>query len=81
MTLLDLAEGAVVEIRALPDDPEVAKRMEALGLYVGRRVRFVRAAPFSGPVLVEDEGTGARIMIARSMADDVEVSDERSRRT
>jgi Fe2+ transport system protein FeoA len=80
MTLLDLAENDVAEIRALPDDPAAAERLHALGLFAGRKVRFVKAAPFSGPLLVEDPTTGARMMIARSMAKLVEVRDDRSKK-
>ena len=73
MTLLDLFENEVAEIRALPDDAVAARRMNALGLYVGREIRFIKAAPFSGPLLVEDKASGARIMIARAMAQQIEV--------
>jgi len=73
VTLLDLDEDETAEIRALPDDPATAKRIRALGLFAGRKVRFVKAAPFSGPLLVEDQLSGARIMIARAMAKLIEV--------
>jgi Fe2+ transport system protein FeoA len=47
--------------------------MNSFGLYEGGRVRVVRAAPFAGPLLIEDAGNGARIMAARGMAAQVEV--------
>ncbi|MBI5508075.1 MAG: ferrous iron transport protein A [Deltaproteobacteria bacterium] len=74
MTLLDLSEDEVVEIRSLPADANMARRMSSLGLFAGRRIRFVKAAPFAGPLLVEDQATGARLMIARAMAGEVEVT-------
>lgn len=76
MTLLDLFEGDIAVIRALKGDLAQIERLRALGLYSGRRVRFIRSAPFSGPILVEDQISGARVMIARALADNVEVADE-----
>ncbi len=73
MTLLDLSEGQTADIRAVHGDPALTRRIEALGFFAGRRVRFLRAAPFSGPLLVEDPASGVRIMIARDMAQAIEV--------
>jgi Fe2+ transport system protein FeoA len=78
MTLLDLDKNEVAEIRTLPADTALIERMQALGLYAGRKVRFIRAAPFSGPLLVEDQATGARLMIARATAGKIEVHDARA---
>jgi Fe2+ transport system protein FeoA len=78
VTLLDVGENEVAEISALPGDAAVTKRMHALGLFRGRKIRFIKAAPFFGPLLVEDEATGARIMIARAMAREIEVRHERA---
>jgi Fe2+ transport system protein FeoA len=75
MTLLALAEGAVAEICALTGDAGVTRRMQDLGLFAGRTVRLVRAAPFSGPLLVEEQRTGARVMIARAIAVHIQVLD------
>lgn len=77
MTLLDLDEGESAEIHTLRGETAETKRMQALGLHAGRKVRFVRAGPFSGPLLIEDPATGARLMIARNMAANVEVKSER----
>ncbi len=73
MTLLALKEGAVAEICALTGDAGVTQRLQALGLFAGRTVRLVRAAPFSGPLLIEEQRSGARVMIARAMAKHIEV--------
>lgn len=81
MTLLDLDENEVAEIQLLPSDSASTRRMHALGLFAGRRVRFIRAAPFSGPLLVEDQATGARVMIGRAMAKQIKVSNARSAKT
>ncbi len=81
MTLLDLDEDDLAEIRALPEDAATSRRMHALGLFAGRRIRFIRAAPFSGPLLVEDRATGARIMIARAMAKQIEVRHDDAKKT
>jgi Fe2+ transport system protein FeoA len=80
MTLLDLDENDVAEIRALPEDGPLTERMRALGLYAGKTVRFIKAAPFSGPLLVEDQATGARMMIARATAKKIEVGDARGKK-
>ncbi len=79
MTLLDLAAGERAEIEAVRGELAVTRRMHALGIIAGRAVRLVRAAPFSGPLLIEDEATGARVMIARAMAAGVEVRREPKR--
>jgi Fe2+ transport system protein FeoA len=81
MTPLDLDENDVAEIRALRGDAATSRRMHALGLCTGAKIRFVRAAPFSGPVLVEDQTTGARIMIDRAMARQIEVRRDEAKPT
>ena len=77
MTLLDLHEGQTAGIRGLRGEPALTRRIEALGFFAGSRIRFVRAAPFSGPLLVEEPASGVRIMIARDMAEAIEVERER----
>jgi Fe2+ transport system protein FeoA len=47
-----------------------------MGLFEGRRVCVIARAPFSGPLLVEDVMTGARVMIARDLAENIEVLGE-----
>jgi len=61
-------------IHALHNDGITKKRIQALGLFEGRRVQVVARAPFSGPLLVEDVMTGARVMIARDLACHIEVA-------
>jgi len=36
----------------------------------------IARAPFSGPLLVEDVVTGARVMIARDLAEKIEVASD-----
>jgi Fe2+ transport system protein FeoA len=81
VTLLDLQEDDIAEIEAVPADLATAKRLQALGIVAGRKLRFIKAAPFSGPLLVEDHLTGARTMIARATAKHIEVRHERSSKT
>jgi Fe2+ transport system protein FeoA len=78
MTLLDLHRDEIAEIRKLPANAALARRIHALGLFTGRRVRFIRAAPLSGPVMIEDQDSGARLMIARNTAEQIEVRHDRS---
>ena len=75
MTLLDLSEGAVVKIVKLQGGAALADRLHAFGLFTGSRVWLVKAAPFRGPLLVEEMTTGARVMIGRGVAGKIEVSD------
>jgi Fe2+ transport system protein FeoA len=74
VTLLDLSEGAVVEIRGLRGGAALAERLHAFGFFIGSRVRLVKVAPFRGPLMVEDVTSGARVMIGRGMAGKIEVS-------
>ena len=74
MTLLDLAEGNVAEIVALRGGASLAERLHAFGFYTGSKVRLKKAAPFRGPLLIEDVATGACVMLGRGMADKIEVS-------
>jgi len=50
--------------------------MAGLGIREGTCLRLISAAPFSGPLLVEDTASGARVMIGRGMAASVEVCDQ-----
>ncbi len=74
MTLLELSEGETAAICALHGDREARQRIESLGLFAGRRVCVIARAPFSGPVMVEDVASGARVMIARDLARQIEVT-------
>ena len=74
LTLLDLGEGRTAAIHALHSDGVTRRRIQSLGLFEGRRVCVVARAPFSGPLLVEDVVTGARVMIARDLAEHIEVA-------
>ncbi|MBI5526579.1 MAG: ferrous iron transport protein B [Deltaproteobacteria bacterium] len=75
MTLLDLAEGVVAEVVSVGGGKDLAERLQGFGLCAGQKVRVIRAAPFKGPLMVEEVDGGARFMIARDMAGSVEVSD------
>jgi Fe2+ transport system protein FeoA len=74
--LSDMREGHSAVIARITGGRRLRERMAGLGLHAGSRIRLVRAAPFSGPLLVEDPATGIRVMIGRSMASSVEVTDE-----
>jgi Fe2+ transport system protein FeoA len=76
LTLLELTEGTVAAIQTLRNDGVTKKRIEAMGLFEGRRVSVIARAPFAGPLLVEDVLTGARVMIARDLAVHIEVRGE-----
>lgn len=76
LTLLGLGAGETAAIRAFHSDGVTRRRIESLGLFEGRRVCVIARAPFSGPLLVEDVVTGARVMIARNLAEHIEVEGE-----
>ena len=60
LTLLDLGEGETAAIHALHSEGVARRRIQALGLFEGRRVCVIARAPFSGPLLVEDVATNPR---------------------
>jgi len=75
MTLIELREGTVAEVTAVGGGKVVAERLQSYGLFIGQHVKVVRAAPFRGPLMIEDVDSGARMMIARDMAGFVGVRD------
>jgi ferrous iron transport protein A len=80
MTLLELKEGETARITAITGGRGVQERMNALGIYTGIVLRMIKEAPFHGPILVEETGSGARMMIGRGMAGRLEVTDGQARR-
>lgn len=75
LTLLDLKEGDTASILRITGGRHLKARMAGLGIREGTLVRLISAAPFRGPLLVEDVSSGARTMIGRGMAASVEVCD------
>ena len=76
VTLLDLKEGETASILRITGGKHLKARMSGLGIREGKCLRLIRAAPFSGPLLLEDTASGARVMIGRGMAASVEVCDQ-----
>lgn len=79
MKLLDLKEGDVATISRIVSGQGTITRMSGLGLYAGKKIRIIQAAPFRGPLLVEDLLSGTRTMIGRGIASMVEVRDDERR--
>ena len=77
MTLLELKEGDTAVISRISGGKGVLSRMAALGLHEGKTIRVVQAAPFRGPLLIEDVLSGARTMIGRGVASHVEIRDDK----
>lgn len=69
-----MSEGETAAIQALRSDGATLRRIQSLGLFEGRRLCLIARAPFSGPLLVEDVGSGARVMIARDLARCIEMT-------
>lgn len=74
LKLLDLKQGDTATIHRLTGGRCMKARMDGFGIREGTLIRLIMAAPFHGPLLVEDVESGARIMIGRGMAESVEVS-------
>lgn len=79
LTLLELPAGEAASIHTLHREDNIRRRIQSLGLFEGRRVCVVARGPFSGPLLVEDLVSGARVMIARGLAAQIEVTGDPSR--
>ena len=69
-----MKQGDTAVIDKLNGDKSTSARMSGFGIRKGKQIRMIRAAPFNGPLLVEDVSSGARMMISREMASQVEVS-------
>ncbi|HPC47599.1 MAG TPA: FeoA domain-containing protein [Deltaproteobacteria bacterium] len=69
----EIPEGACAKITRIFGGRHLRLRLSGLGLLEGSRVRLVKSAPFSGPLLLEDVDTGARVMIGKGMASSIEV--------
>lgn len=79
LKLLDLKEGTVAVISRINGGRGMAARMAGLGLYAGKKVRMIQAAPFRGPLLIEDVLSGARTMVGRGIASMVDIQNEETR--
>jgi Fe2+ transport system protein FeoA len=77
LTLLELKEGDTAVISRIAGGRGVSSRMAGLGLHEGKKIRVVQAAPFRGPLLIEDVLSGARTMIGRGVASHVEIRGEK----
>jgi Fe2+ transport system protein FeoA len=73
MTLADIKEGNVAEIKKLSGGRNLCEKMQGFGLFIGSTVQLEQKAPFRGPLLVKDISNDARIMIGRGMAAKIEV--------
>jgi len=79
LKLLELKEGDVATISRIDGGRGTVTRMAGLGLYPGKKIRIIQAAPFRGPLLIEDLLSGTRTMIGRGIASMVEIRDEKGR--
>jgi len=78
MTLDKAKEGSTVKIKGFLDDGYIPARMSGLGIMKGAVLKIIRAAPFGGPLLVEDSICGGRVMICKGIASRVKVEIEKS---
>ena len=73
MTLEEIGEGAVAGVVRFHGGRRMIERLQSFGVHVGSTLRVLKAAPFRGPLLVEDLRSGARFMIGRGMASRIEI--------
>lgn len=70
-TLLHTPVDKTILIKSFEGGANISNKLRQYGIFVGDRVRVLRLAPFSGPVLVEvngreialGRGIAARIMV------------------
>ena len=74
MTLADATVGRLLKVigRNAPRHGG-GETIAGLGIHVGEEVIVVRAAPFSGPILVEVPSSGVRVAMGLGMAEAVVV--------
>lgn len=76
LTLLGLKQGETAVVIGITGGKTARARMAGFGIHEGKIIRLIKAAPFHGPLLIEDTASGARTMIGRGMAGTVEVIPE-----
>jgi len=73
MTLSQAAAGKKLKVVALKKGNCNRCNLASLGIHVGDEVIIRRAAPFSGPLLVEVLSSGIQLAVGRGMASSMEV--------
>ena len=76
MKLSDLTAGAVAEVKNLGEDREFTLKMNSMGIHQQDKIRLLRAGPFGGPLLIEELNHGGKIMVAKGLAQNIEVVGE-----
>ncbi len=71
-SLLDVKPNIQLKIIAIEGGKEVRKRLSALGIGVGSFVTILRNAPFSGPIVLEHNGS--RTVIGKGIASKIQVT-------
>ena len=78
MKLSEMTQGTVAAVKHLGEDREFSLRMNALGIHPTDRIRLLRSGPFGGPLLIEELSHGGKIMVAKDLAQHIEVAGEDS---
>ena len=74
MKLSELAAGAIAEVTNLGEDREFNLKMNSMGIHPQDKIRLLRAGPFGGPLLIEELNYGGKIMVAKGLAQRIEVT-------
>ena len=71
MTLTDLNKKMIAEVSGFTGAPSLMLRLAKVGLRSKQRIRLLRAAPFQGPLLIEEMSSGGKMMVAKNLAENV----------
>ena len=71
MTLIDLNKKMVAEVAGFTGTPSLMLRLAKVGLRSKQKIRLLRSAPFQGPLLIEEMASGGKMMVAKSLAQNV----------
>lgn len=75
MRLLDAPQSEWLKVAGLEGGANLRARLLQHGLFVGDRIRVLRAAPLKGPLLIEVNGR--EIALGRGIAETVNVEVDR----
>lgn len=73
MRLSEAKVGSTVRVLSRAGGCGLRAHLDAIGIHVGDTLVVLGDGPFRGPVLVEIQGTGAKVAVGRGMAEKIEV--------
>lgn len=73
MTLANLEDGAVAEVKEVHGNNAISKRLMEMGIIPGVSIRVIKAAPFGDPI--EIRVRGYNLAMRRNEAEAIEISE------